>query len=254
MQKFFVAHEGKQSGPFSLDEVSFKLSQKNLEWNDYIYDEKNEDWILLLEFPQLTSLFNKSFKNPISVKPVLTEQDTLRDRAWYILKQNNNYGPFSKAEMIQMLQSKTLFEFDFVWKQGLAAWKRLSDVSDFQPEEIRKIFEIIPSNEPDQEIFFRRRHMRSEYPCSLILHDRKKVYKGESFEISAGGAGIMIKDVGFEIDQQFYLHFAPGGQLPAFNAICRIVSKTSGNRYGLRFMHIAAAAKDSISKFTNKAS
>ncbi|MBC7458015.1 MAG: DUF4339 domain-containing protein [Bdellovibrionaceae bacterium] len=252
MQKYFVAHEGIQSGPWTLDEVSLRLTQKNLDWNDYIYDEKNQDWILLLEFPALTALFNKSFKNPISnLKPVLTQQDPLRDRAWYILKQNNNYGPFSKIEMIQMLQSKTLFEFDFIWKQSLASWKRLSDVADFHPEEVRKVFET-SAIDKDSEVFFRRRHARSEYGCSLVLHDRKKIYKGQSFEISAGGAGIMIDHVVFEIDQQLYLHFKPGGSVPAFNAICRIVSR-SGNKYGIRFMHIAAAAKDSIAKYTNKA-
>lgn len=253
MQKFFVAHEGKQTGPLSLDEVSVKLSTKNLVWNDYIYDEKNEDWILLLEFPPLTPLFNKSFKNPILAKPVTENQDPLRDRAWYILKQNNNYGPFSKAEMIQMLQSKTLFEFDFVWKQGLAAWKRLSDVTDFNPDEVRKVFEVTAGNESEGEIFYRRRHARSEYPCSLILHDRKRVFKGQSFEISQGGAGINVENVNFEIEQQLYLHFSPGGGVPAFNTICRVVSK-SGSRYGLRFLHIAAEAKESISKYTNKAS
>ncbi|MBC7420509.1 MAG: DUF4339 domain-containing protein [Bdellovibrio sp.] len=251
MQKFFIAHEGIQSGPFTLDDISSKLSQKNLQWNDYIYDEKNEDWILLLEFPLLTSLFNKSFKNPINVlKPVINHQDPLRDRAWYILKQNNNYGPFSKGEMIQMLQSKTLFEFDFVWKQGLASWKRLSEVNDFQPEEVRKIFEVAAG---ETEIFFRRRHARSEYGCSLILHDRKKIFKGQSFEISAGGAGIIVDAMEFKMDQQLYLHFSPGGPVPAFNAICCVVS-ISGNKYGLRFMHIAAQTKDLITKYTNKAS
>jgi GYF domain 2/PilZ domain len=251
MQKYFVAHEGIQTGPWTLDEVSLKLSQKNIDWNDYIYDDKTEDWVLLLEFPALTALFNKSFKNPIkdAKTPVATD-DPLRDRAWYILKQNNNYGPFSKAEMIQMLQSKTLFEFDFIWKQGLASWKRLSEVGDFQPEEVRKVYEV--SDAAEGEIFFRRRHARSEYGCSLILHDQKKIFKGRSFEISAGGAGIIIEDVNFELEQQLYLHFTPGGQVPAFNAICRVVSR-SGNKYGLRFVTVAASVKDSITKYTKKA-
>jgi hypothetical protein len=252
MQTFFVAHEGKQSGPWTLDELSEQLTEKSLDWTDYIYDDKLQQWILLLEYPQLTSLFNRSFKNPIKApKAIVQSQDPLRDRAWYILKQNNNYGPFSKNEMLQMLQSKTLFEFDFIWKQGLASWKRLSEISEFQPDEVRKIFEETV-NHSESEIFFRRRHARSEYGCSLILHDQKKVFKGQSFEISEGGAGIEIEKVEFKLEQQLYLHFRPGGAVPAFNAICRIVSK-NGNKYGISFVHIAAAAKNSISKFTKKA-
>lgn len=251
MYKYFVAHQGIQSGPWTLDEVSAKLTDKNLDWNDYIYDEKNEEWILLLEFPPLTSLFNRSFKNPInSAKPVIHQQDPLRDRAWYILKQNDNYGPFSKNEMIQMLQSKTLFEFDFIWKQSLVSWKRLSEVDDFTPEEVRKVYEQVAPL-ADNDVFFRRRHARTEYDCSLILHDQKKVFKGKSLEISEGGAGIVIENVEFKLEQQLYLHFRPGSQVPAFNAICRIVSK-SGSKYGISFIHIAAAAKVSISKLTAK--
>ena len=252
MQTYFVAHDGIQSGPWTLSEISAKLSEKSLDWNDYIYDEKKVEWLLLLEFPLLTGLFNQSFRNPIqSNKPIVHNQDPLRDRAWYILKQNDNYGPFSKNEMIQMLQSKTLFEFDFIWKQGLASWKRLSEIAEFQPEEVRKVFEATP-NQHESAIFFRRRHARLQYGCSIILHDQKKIFKGQSLEISEGGAGIVIENVEFKLNQQLYLHFKPGGQVPAFNAICRVVSK-SGSKYGVNFVHIAAAAKDSISKYTKKA-
>ena len=252
MEKFYVAHGGIQKGPWTLAEVSQKLSTKELEWNDYIYDHKAEDWLLLLEFSALTELFNKSFKNPI-VEPKKTKAvaDPEKDRAWYILKQNNNYGPFSKNEMVQMLQSKTLFEFDFVWKKDQESWKRLADIPEFSPAQIKSLYAMWDKDQ-DGELFFRRRHARANYNSSLVVHDRKKVFKAQSIEISAGGAGLSVSSVDFTIDQELYLHFRPSDQVPAFNAVCKIVSK-SGDKYGVQFMNISALAKDSISKYTQKA-
>lgn len=254
MQKFYVAHDGIQKGPWSLAEVSEKLSKKELVWNDYLYDQKTEDWILLLEFPPLTELFNKSFANPIvsTAKPSGHEfQDPVKDRAWYILKQNNNYGPFSKLEMIQMLQSKTLFEFDFIWKKGLDSWKRLADVEEFKPEQIRELFQTL-APETSRNIFFRRRYPRAQFVSSLLLHDCKRVFKGHSFEISAGGAGLIIDQTEFKIDTELHLHFRPSDQVPAFNATCKIVSK-SGVKYGVQFVNINSSAKDTIIKYTQQA-
>ena len=255
MEKYFVAHLGIQKGPWTIGEISERLNEKNLMWNDYIYDEKNNDWILLLESPLFTSLFNASFLSPIKANPnQRVQNDPVRDRSWYILKQENNYGPFSQLEMIQMLQSKTLFEFDFIWRHGLDSWKRLAEVSEYTPERIKQIFEAMKTTPTttDKEIFFRRKHARAQYGSSLLLHDRKKLFKAESFEISAGGAGFEAPEVQFELEKQLYLHFKPSDQVPAFNAICKVVNR-AGTKYGVQFLHVSAAAKEKIAKFTNTA-
>jgi hypothetical protein len=71
-------------------------------------------------------------------------------------------------------------------------------------------------------------------------------------EISAGGASFKVPNVSFDLDSQVYLHFKPGGDVPPFNAVCRIVSRT-GDLYGVSFQNISTAIKDSISNFTKKA-
>lgn len=260
-QKFYVAQNGLQKGPWSVDEITKKISSKQLEWTDYIYDEKTEDWIHILEHPQFTQVLNSSFKNPIThqvnqntAKAVV---DVLRERCWYILKQNSNYGPFSKFEMIQMLQTRTLFEHDFVWKNGMAAWKKLADIKDFCTQEIKEIYDsvcddvaVMPAAQEDN-IFLRRRHARAQYQSQLVIHDRSRVIRGTSFEISAGGAGLIIDGTDFPINYQLNIHFQPSKEVPAFNASCTIVSKNN-NRYGVRFDHVSTGVKDSISKYTKK--
>ncbi len=254
MSLYYVAHQGQQQGPYSIAEIEIKLSSEKLLWHDYVYDDKAQDWILLMEFPALTHLFNKSFENPIktNLKNTKVETDPMKKRIWYVLKQNNNYGPFSKTELIQMLQGKTLHEYDFIWHNGMSAWKRLSDVNEFSVVEIKEIFKSMNTNkdETGNPIFFRRKHPRVKFNSHAIIHDHKKVYKTVGVEISVGGAGLVIEDAKFEKDQQIYLHFKPGQNVPAFNAICKIVSQ-KGNVYGVQFVKISGAIKSTLTEFTN---
>ncbi len=255
MSTYYIAHQGQQQGPFSIAEIEMKLNSEKLYWHDYIYDDKSEDWVFLMEFSALTKVFNKSFENPIRENPKLSkpEADPMKKRIWYVLKQNNNYGPFSKTELIQMLQGKTLHEFDFIWHNGMSAWKRLADVNEFSVSEIQAVFKAVKNNkdESGNSIFFRRKHVRAKLNSQAVVHDHKKIYKSVGVEISIGGAGLMIENAKFEKDQQIYLHIKPGQNVPAFNAICKIVSQ-KGNLYGVQFVKISGAAKSSITEFTNQ--
>ena len=102
MSTYYIAHQGQQQGPFSISEIELKLNSEKIFWHDYIYDTKSEDWVLLMEYPALTKLFNQSFENPIKDNPKIMKPDAdpMKQRIWYVLKQNNNYGPFSKTELI----------------------------------------------------------------------------------------------------------------------------------------------------------
>lgn len=254
MSTFYIASQGQQQGPFTLQEIEVKLTSQNINWHDYIYDDKAEDWVLLLEYEALTKLFNQSFATPVkSNLKLIQEVDPAKKRMWFVLKQNNNYGPFSKLDLIQMLQSKALHEYDFIWHDGMSAWKRLADVQEFSVKEVRLLFEKFHSKKvtSNEKVFFRRRFARAKLDALAIVHDKKKIYKSVGIEISEGGAGLVIHGAEFTKDQQVYLHFKPAPEVPAFNAICKIVSK-KGNTYGVQFLKVSAAAKSYIANYTKK--
>ena len=265
LQKFYLAKNGEQVGPYSIDEILNKISHNEHNWMDYIYDQAQNDWILLMEHPLLTQSFNQSFAKPIAKpveEPVLEMTvDNLKERAWYVLKDGNNYGPFSKLELVQMLQTKTLFEYDFVWHHSFNVWKRLAESPDFNPEKIKELKDVNLAEV--SEIFFRRRHIRAQYGCSLIIHNNKTVFKGKSLEISAGGAGVLIENSDFQPGQNLYLHFKPGDGVPPFNATCQIVSKqfvdpTKNSsmtlKYGVKFINVSPATREAIRSYTEKKS
>lgn len=178
---------------------------------------------------------------------------------WFILKGDNRYGPFAYLDLVKMLQEKSLYEFDFIWHNGMPSWKRVAELPDFAPDKIKHL-----KHSPDvdvSEVFFRRRHARARYGASLLVHNNKTVWKGESLEISAGGAAIVIENATLQPGQILFLHFKPGDGVPPFNAICTVVNKqyvqntqsvNAPVRYGVKFTSISCNVQQSISDFTKR--
>lgn len=266
MQKqFFLSKNGAHVGPYSYDEILKKVATKEHQWMDYVYDDASQDWIMLMEHPQFTEKFNAGHGRP-ATKPILNSapreikpESRLREKEWYILKEGNNYGPFSYLDLVQMLQEKTLFEFDYLWHHGMNAWKRVAEVAEFHPEKVRDLKKA--GGVDVSEVFFRRRHARTQYGCSLIVHNNKTVFRGHSLEISEGGAGIMIENTDLHPGQTIYLHFQPGDGVPPFNAVCSVVSKQwvkepsspqAPVKYGVKFVSISQAVREQIRDFAEK--
>lgn len=268
VKNYYVSKNNQQIGPFSEDDVIGKIKSKEISWMDYIYDEAKKDWVIIVEHKAFNKLFTESVLKHSINDPTLNKApksvdssaaDSIKEKAWYVLKDNNNYGPFSKAEVIQMLQAKILYEYDFLWQPEMESWKRLAEIEDFSRTNLKK---LIQSGDPTiSEIFFRRRNVRVTYGCSLIVHNNKQIFKGRSLEISSGGAGVYIDTNQFTPGQNLFLHFQPGDGVPPFNAVCTIISKEFHShpinkinefKYGVKFTSISQNIKQKIQEFAEK--
>ncbi len=257
MQKqYYLSFEGSHIGPYSVDAIVKRVTAKQSQWTDYIYDEAIGEWVMLLEHPEFSE---KNLPNKPAAASDRSPEDRIKDKEWFILKEGNNYGPFSKLELVQMLQEKNIFEYDYVWCHVMPAWKRVADIPEFSADSIKNLKES--SQVEISEVFFRRRHARAQYGASLIVHNNKTVFKGTTFEISAGGAGVLIDNSELQPGQTLFLHFKPGDGVPPFNAVCQIVSKQllkdAGSeakaRYGVKFMSVSQHIRESIQHFAAKA-
>lgn len=256
--QYYVYINGQQQGPFNVKEVEQKLKGGEMAPSDFIYVETKSDWIAVVDFEPLTEIAKKS--SPKIEKPtkkeVVSANDGAADGEWYTLKGENRYGPFSFTDVIRMLQEKSLFEYEYVWRTGMATWQRVAEVEEFKAEKIR---DFKNSGEKGvSELFFRRRHKRAKFDGSIIIHDNKQVWKGNSIEISAGGAGLVIENSMIVPGQTLFLHFKPGEGVPPFNAVCEVVSKRflkgikhkeQSIHYGVKFTNIGDKAKGVVSDF-----
>ncbi|MBX7232497.1 MAG: GYF domain-containing protein [Bdellovibrionales bacterium] len=292
MSQYYVSHEGQQQGPLSLSEIAEAIKKNKLNLLDYIFDEQKNDWILIMEFSPLKEVIknhrpppppSKNLKktyeqqpsdeitsphlsqntNPHLILPKVEQgqhhQNNENAIEWFILKGENKFGPFTYSDLIKMLQKKSLYEYDFIWHSQMPSWKRVAEISDFQPEQIRKL--VNTDSSPNKEIFFRRRFRRMNYNGTILVHDNKNVWKGSGLEISSGGVGVVMENAALVPGQVLYLHFKPGDEVPPFNAICEIVNKQFVDgikdknmpiRYGLKFTNISSATQQTLTDLTNK--
>ncbi|KYG62063.1 GYF domain-containing protein [Bdellovibrio bacteriovorus] len=258
-KQYYLSNNGTHIGPYTHETVLKKIEAQEHQWTDYVYDDNVGEWMMLLEHPEFaTKLAQKPAVRP-GASPAPAPKN-LKDKEWFILKEGNNYGPFCRLELVQMLQEKTLFEYDYIWHAKLPAWKRVAEVEEFSSQSIRGMKD---SKDADvAEIFFRRRHARASYGASLIVHNNKTVFRGQALEISAGGAGVLIDTPNLQPGQSLFLHFQPGDGVPPFNAVCQIVSKqfvkdaapdSESVKYGVKFTTLSQSVRESIKNFTTKA-
>lgn len=265
--RFYVSHDQNQLGPFSIKEIGHMLQAKELLPTDYIYLEDKEDWISIMEFKELANYIKPGRPKKTPPKNITKEDktqvhsmDSNSDKTkeeWFVLKGEKKFGPFSYLEVVKMLQEKSVFEFDYIWKKNMKEWQRVAELSCFQVEAINSLKSL--DDQKIQQIFFRRRHARASFGSSLIIHDNSKVWKGESMEISEGGCGLKMWNSSLLPGQKVFIHFKPAGELPPFNAVCEIVNKKYEDGvktqnapilYGVKFLSIEAAARKAVRKYT----
>lgn len=256
MMNFYVSKNGQQLGPWSVDEIVNKLKAKDVAWSDYLYDETKKDWVVMMDHPSLAPHFKYEapVDKPQEAQPLPASDAAKKDKDWFVLKGDNRYGPFAFLEVVKMLQEKNLYEFDYIWNTYMQGWKRVAEVEEFRPEKIRELKDLPHV----QEVFFRRRHARAKYGASLIVHNNRAVWRGETIEISAFGAGIVVDTGTLEPGQTLFLHFKPGDGVPPFNALCSVVSKqgvegaSARVRYGVKFTSISQNIQKAIKTFAEK--
>ena len=151
VKNYYVSKNNQQIGPVCEEDIVGKIKSKEISWMDYIYDDSKKDWVIIVEHKAFNKMFTESvlkhsISDPTMNRPAkgveLSTVDSIQEKAWYVLKDNNNYGPFSKAEIIQMLQAKILYEYDFLWQPEMESWKRLAEITDFSRNNLKKLTQL----------------------------------------------------------------------------------------------------------------
>lgn len=257
LKRFFLSKQGQQVGPYTVNEILEMLHSSEHAWNDYIYDETREDWMLLLEHPLFSEKYQQGWGKPQTLRSE-TATHPFHEKKWIISKDEKHFGPFSYLEVIQMLQERTLHDQDLITRVHENNWQKIKEYEDFSTQKIRHL--LASGDRHIKEIFNRRRYPRVQYDGTLIVHDNKTVFRGQSFQISAGGAGLYIPSPALQPGQTLLLHFHPSNDVPAFNAVASVVSRLPGQeetnvkplRYGVKFTSISQNIKEQIFTYTNR--
>lgn len=52
----------------------------------------------------------------------------------HIIKNGQQFGPYSQMQIVEMLRAGELSDGDLAWQMGMAAWMPLREVQDFKGE------------------------------------------------------------------------------------------------------------------------
>ena len=110
------------------------------------------------------------------------------------------------------------------------------------------------SGKKKKTIFTARQFDREKLQTKVLVHDNLSLWKGEAFEISQGGIGVMLENHLIIPGQTVTLHIKAAGKLPAFNAVCEVVSKkfetdrSKPIEYGFKFLSLTSEIQNELRK------
>lgn len=148
----------------------------------------------------------------------------VKEQKWFVLRGEEQFGPYAYSEMIQLLQQNQIFDFDFAWAPHQDAWKRIADIAEFNPEHLALVIK-----EDNGAVFERRKMPRARVHKEVYVIDSSKYWEGQILSLSEGGALLMSKNPFTLPGEQLTIHFKSFDDSPAFNVTAVVVAKKYTN-------------------------
>lgn len=177
---------------------------------------------------------------------------------WYILINENQKGPYSYAQMIEMMQLGQLYDYHYIWSTGLEGWTMLAEVSDFSRDRLAL---LIQTKGPGSEGFNRREHVRAPVQLSLCGHNNETFFQGICTNLSQNGALLNLNSPFLLPSQEIVLHFRPQEKLLEPFKIRALIVRKHANRqvlhiktgleYAVRFLEIEQTGETLIKQILN---
>lgn len=262
MKKYFVSKNSQIKGPFDLEQIKTSLLSNDLCLSDNIYDEAEDKWQPIGELSEFQGEVSLEDNSEVIEEKIFTitqketnEISNSNEIEWYVLRGESKSGPFEYKSLIQMLQERQLFEYDFVWNENMKNWARIAELRDFSPERIRDFYKKNKSE------FFKRAYPRVKLGGDLLVHDNFKIWKGENLLISEGGCCVKVENSMIQPGDEVFIHFKPNGDLDPFNAKGEVVGKKYDPTikdiehpivYGVKFKNIKDEYVKQIRRFSKK--
>ena len=122
---------------------------------------------------------------------------------WFVLKGEEQFGPFTYGEVIKLMQNKLVFQFDYMWAVHLESWTSLSELPEFSADRLNRLVE----SSKDTTVFEKRRHNRVQLKQPVYVHNEAQMWKGSIESLSEGGALILMENPVLLPGDSIHIHF-----------------------------------------------
>lgn len=112
-KKYYLNINDQNVGPLSFEEITDRLKNGLLKATDYIFITGNKDWQTINELQEFL----------IYIAP----EDPEKRKSWFIRRNKQNEGPYSKQEIFQMIEAGKTDINDYVWSKELRNWTTIKE-------------------------------------------------------------------------------------------------------------------------------
>lgn len=184
--------------------------------------------------------------------------DVQTSNEWHVLKGEAKYGPYTYEDMIQMMQNKMLFGFDYAWSPHLETWTTMSELPEFSADRLSRLAE----KHVDSDVFSRRATERVMVSLPVLCHDNSRTWKGVCENLSNGGCLILMENPLLLPGHLITVHFRAqkAGDM-AFNCTAEILTKRltkqriqhdTGLHYALKFVQVLSAGEAQVKQWVQE--
>ena len=162
--KYYLNINDQNVGPLSFEEVADRVKNGLLNADDFIFVAGQKDWQIVKDLSEFS--------------PYIAPEDPASRKIWFIRKNRQNAGPYSKKEILDMIESGGADINDYIWSKELRNWTSIKDTFMIgqekpaeQKEDVTPIADIIKEPVPVQEKQATRTRVRAlpEFTLGVAL-------------------------------------------------------------------------------------
>ncbi len=249
-QKWYVAVGPDPVGPFDVAEIRTKLEQKDIVETDFVSTSTKGPWKRLADQSDLLSALQEKSEDPkLDVKKSAKKGDFPE---WFLFYNQAQHGPFSKAELGDMLSQGKLNDRVHAWKDGMDGWVRIQDIPNFSKEITKSESIWTTSRSMGVGVQDARSAPRKPLVARIFAANEKVLSVGVCRDISVGGMQVLTEKIPGAVGDRVKLNISPSGtdKIEPFVAQGKIVRlHEDGRGFSFRFEKLDNSALKSIEKY-----
>lgn len=151
MNQWYLSKNGKAQGPLEESKIISLIQAGDVGHLDLVFRAGSSEWTPVSEVEEFSIHLKKS-------EPAVVASEN--DVEWVLLKktkgekksQYTQLGPFSKNQVLDLIERGEIKFKDFGWRQGLEAWVPIGDIEEFNdplpstPKVDKEIYEAVREN------------------------------------------------------------------------------------------------------------
>jgi hypothetical protein len=255
--EWFYAVGENYRGPFKGEEIYQKLQSKELSWIDYLYREKEGQWMRVADHPMFKALQPAPPQPKPKMAPPPPPVASQPEIKWFLFQNDAQTGPYPTSELIRLQVAGQITPSAFVWQEKFTEWKPFTEVAELKAA-VGSLQAPVVTASPtlhsttSAKPADKRAAPRKPLTAQIYLTNQKDLVVAVCRDISIGGMQVLTDRVPGTVGTTVRLNVVPPSDsgLAAFVAegvIVRVLEDQRG--FSFRFTKLNDEAKKSIESY-----